>query len=84
MADVFKALRHLNGAEVEAIKSGQTSVVLTAPNIANKVELVFARDVRVTTGTTPLHLAAQNGHAAVVNTLLEVRGIATEPVNASN
>ncbi|KAJ0132111.1 hypothetical protein HZ326_24798 [Fusarium oxysporum f. sp. albedinis] len=84
LVDLMKALRHLKGAEVEAIKSGQTSVLLTAPDISNKVELVLARDVSVTTGTTPLHLAAQNGHATVVKTLLEVSGIATEPVDESN
>ncbi|RKL08561.1 hypothetical protein BFJ70_g16793 [Fusarium oxysporum] len=84
LVDLMKALRNLKDAEVEAIKSGQTSVLLTAPDISNKVELVLARDVSVTTGTTPLHLAAQNGHATVVKTLLEVRGIATEPVDESN
>ncbi|RKK61956.1 hypothetical protein BFJ69_g17066 [Fusarium oxysporum] len=84
MVNLMKALRHLKGAEVEAIKSGHTSVLIEAADICNKVELVLARDVNIKTGTTPLHLAAQNGHATVVRTLLEVRGIATEPVDESN
>ncbi|EXK49790.1 hypothetical protein FOMG_02270 [Fusarium oxysporum f. sp. melonis 26406] len=84
LADLFKALRQLKGAEVEAIKSGNTSVLIEAPNICKKVELVLARDVNITTGTTPLHLAAQNGHAMVVKTLLEARGIATQPVDESH
>ncbi|RBA11145.1 hypothetical protein FPRO05_04318 [Fusarium proliferatum] len=84
MVNLMKALRHLKGAEVEAIKSGHTSVLIDSPDICNKVELVLARDVNIKTGTTPLHLAAQNGHATVVRTLLEVRGIATEPVDESN
>ncbi|CVL07334.1 uncharacterized protein FMAN_15398 [Fusarium mangiferae] len=84
LVDLMEALRHLEGGEVEAIKSGQTSVLLTAPDISNKVELVLARDVNIKTGTTPLHLAARNGHATVVRTLLEVRGLATDPVDESN
>jgi hypothetical protein len=84
MVDILKAVKCLKGAEVEAIKSGHTSVLLTAPNISNKVELLLARDVNITAGTTPLHLAAQNGHATVVKTLLEVRGIATEAVDEFN